>query len=307
MAAALVAAGRPSSLPARDDKTHVFHTRIRSVVQEARSTARSTVRYNLKRPDEVFPLSAALREISGLTILNDRHLGAVEDENADLYILDKRTGEEVATVDFGKKGDYEGVESVGSTVFVLRSDGNIYRFINDGDDKVDADKWETGLSRRNDTEGLAFDPATGRLLIACKEYPGDDLDGYRAIYSVRADEEEKVQAPEYTINMEEIEAALPGSRVEAWLRSFLRRALDVADFKPSAVAVHPATNRIWVLSSVFKSVAVLDRDGDIVAVHKLDPSTLRQPEGLAIDADGTVYIASEGAGGTARLAVFRPI
>ena len=50
----------------------------------------------------------------------------------------------------------------------------------------------------------------------------------------------------------------------------------------------------------------LTRAGTVVASHKLDKDRHKQPEGLALTDDGTLFIADEGGKGKAHLAIYRP-
>jgi hypothetical protein len=36
-------------------------------------------------------------------------------------------------------------------------------------------EYSTSLDKKNDTEGLAYDPVSGDLLIACKKESGDEM------------------------------------------------------------------------------------------------------------------------------------
>ena len=82
--------------------------------------------YTFDRPDTLFRLPNRLREISGLTVLDDQRLGAVQDEKGKLYVLNLHTGEIEDDPRFDKDGDYEGLARVGDRVFVLRSNGTLY-------------------------------------------------------------------------------------------------------------------------------------------------------------------------------------
>ena len=81
--------------------------------------------YRFDQPDAHFKLKNALREISGLTLLDESRIGAVQDEDGKLYIINLETGEVEDDFKFNKDGDYEGVERVGDTLFVLSSSGDL--------------------------------------------------------------------------------------------------------------------------------------------------------------------------------------
>ncbi len=243
--------------------------------------------YRLDAPDAVVELPAELVEVSGLTILPSGRLGAVQDEAGTIYEIDPATGAIVDRLPFEGAGDFEGLALVPDrAVWALRSDGDLYRVFRDSLGTPSVRKVETALRSRNDTEGLAYDAAGDRLLIACKEWPGPGIDDARAVYAFDLATETLSERPAFTL---------------------ARAAVDSdANFRPSALAVHPTSGQIYVLSSVRRAIAVVDRDGGLVAVTDLPAQFAPQPEGLAFAADGTLYVASEGGNGTATLLRYTP-
>ncbi len=244
------------------------------------------VPYRLDAPDAVLLLPGILREISGLTVLPSGNLGAVQDERGAIYEIDPRSGRVVATLPFAKAGDFEGIELAPDAVWALRSDGDLYRVFRDSTGTPTSTKFETALSSANDTEGLAYDPTENRLLVACKEDPGHDLDGVRAIYAFSLATQTLDPRPAFLLD---------------------RTQIDAEDaFKPSALAIHPPTGNLYVLSSVRKALAVLAPDGSLVATVPLDPERFPQPEGIAFAADGTLFISNEGPTGAGTILRFSP-
>jgi len=261
--------------------------------------------YDLAQPTARFKLRPALREISGLTVIDDTLIAAIQDERGAVYVLDVRTGESVRTIDFGGKGDYEGVEAVGDSLYVLRSDGDVYVLPNWRAGKLQVTKEETSLSARNDTEGLGYDPVTRRLLIAAKEKPGDGYKGHRAVYAFDVATREVDDAPVYLVSTA-IDTV--GGPVSRFVRKLAKPISDLSGFKPAGLAVHPVTGHIFVVSSVLKVIVVLDRSGELVAMEPLLDPDIPQPEGIAFLRNGDLLIASEGAGkrGTLTRYAFRP-
>ena len=244
------------------------------------------VPYRLDAPDAVIQLAGSLREISGLTILPSGNLGAVQDERGIIYEIDPLSGQVVAMLPFASAGDFEGIELAPDAVWVLRSDGDLYRVSRDSTGTPAAQKFETALGSSNDTEGLAYDPTENRLLIACKEDPGYGLDRVRSIYAFSLDTETLSERPVFLLE---------------------RTQVDAEDsFKPSALSIHPATGNLYVLSSVRKALAVMAPDGTFIATVPLDPALFPQPEGIAFAADGTLFIANEGPTGAGTILRFSP-
>lgn len=258
----------------------------------ARNEAANGEEYTFDQPALSFVLADELRENSGLAILPNGQIGTVQDEDGIVYALNPETGTIEAEYPFGESGDYEGIEWVGDRGFVLRSDGTLIELVGWPDDVREAQTYETSLKRKNDAEGLGYDAASGRLLIACKEDPGAGLDegDERAIYAFDPETGELTDDPVYVIDLRDIEEL--ASRGGA--------------FRPSAVAVHPSNGDVYVLSGPSQALAILTSGGDLKSVHTLDRSMFEQPEGLAFTSDGTLYISSEGSDGPPMLYRFAP-
>lgn len=251
----------------------------------ADSVATHAVPYTFAAPTAAFDLIPALREVSALTVLANGNLATVQDEAGILYELDPRTGAVVGEQEFKRRGDFEGLERVGDDVWALASDGDLYRIRQQGT-AVDAEHFDTALASRNDTEGLAYDAANDRLLIACKENPGKGLGDVRAVYAFSLRTLTLSPAPVFTLDRRLVDGQQP--------------------FKPSALAIRPATGEVYVLSSVRKAIAVLSPAGVLETVVELPEALFAQPEGMAFAPDGTLFISNEGPHGPATLLRFDP-
>ncbi len=66
------------------------------------------------------------------------------------------------------------------------------------------------------------------------------------------------------------------------------------DFNPSAIAVHPVTHDIYMLSTKdSKCLARYSYDGQFKDVKLFDRKVVPQPEGLCFAPDGTMYVSTE--------------
>lgn len=227
--------------------------------------------YHFDRPAARFTLPYALREISGLTVLGEGYLGAVQDEAGELYILSTETGEVATVVPFGPPGDYEGIERVGDRLFALRSDGVIMELLDWASGRASVRTFETELGSFNcNAEGLGTDG--GRLLIACKE---EASDGRSPIYAFDLSTETLTEASELILDRN----AGPGKEA----------------LRPSALAVDPISGRTVVLSSRREALISITPGGSAaVEVWDIRPAGLPQPEGLAFLPNGDLFISSEG-------------
>ena len=261
--------------------------------------------YAFDRPDTLFRLPNSLREISGLTVLDEETLGAVQDEKGKLYLIDLNTGEIKDDPRFHKDGDFEDLARVDDRVFVLRSDGTLYEITNWRANKLESIKHKTKLSQKHDTEGLVYDAARARLLIACKEYAGKGLKNKKAIYAFDLTSMALTDEPVFTIDLAAFtEQVGAESGPNGLVQRALGPALDLGGFKPAALALHPITGHLYVISSVRKAIVVLNPDGTMETAWMLPDKLFRQPESMAFLPNGDLFIASEGNGKKATLMRF---
>ena len=268
--------------------------------------------YDLDEPDESFKLSGKLDEISGLgRMADEEHLVAVQDELGIIFLLSRKTGKIKEKINFWKNGDYEGVEVVGSDIFVVKSSGTLYRVINAGKEDQRTEKYNSFLNQSNDVEGLAHDPANNRLLLACKAKAaeGKEYNLTKGLYGFDLNTLTLDSLPAFTISLDEVHAYLntsPSIRKLEKLQEFFQPDESEFGFSPSGLAVHPITGEIFIISSVGKILMVLDSEGSILHLEKLKKKIHAQPEGICFDIDGTLYISNEGKNGSAKLHRFDP-
>ncbi len=248
--------------------------------------------FDFKNPTAIVELPKALNEISGLSIVDDSTIVGVQDEKGFIYVIDSRSGDIRERIRFAKNGDYEGIQLVGSDMYVLRSDGDLYRVTNWRSEEPSTERIETFLSERYDTEGLAFQSADSLLLIACKAYAGSNMKGFRAVYAFDLDVDSLRAKPIYAINFDaKRRTDFPGK-----LTDFEKKRDKVRGYRPSGLAVDPLTDNVYILSSGWKSIAVVSQSGLLVNVIDLPDKDFRQPEGIVFDPAGDLYIASEARG-----------
>lgn len=228
-----------------------------------------------QQPQLFVTLPEELREISGLTVRGEELL-AVEDESGKYYpisIIDGMVGE---PVEFWKDGDYEGIELVDQDVWVVKSSGTLYQITGAGTQVQRVEKYNTWLTGDNNVEGLAYDAAHNRLLLACKTDADDDGRSKDNRYVFAFDLDRKVLGERalYTIPCKEYH-----------------------EFSPSALAIQPGTGNLYLTSSVNNQLMVLDPMGEVLETYRFDKDLLPQPEGLAFTPEGTLYISTEARGG----------
>lgn len=249
--------------------------------QAGRLAATFKLPYQLNNPDQTYLLPSELNEISGLTYYKEHTLLCVQDEEAVVYVFDTKHGKVGQQFGFGGYGDFEGIEYVNGQIYVLESNGTLFRF-EPGSTQIGQTK--TDLPKKTEVEGLGYDPKTKRLLIAVKNGEGSSN---KAVYSF--DLLNRAVFKDMSLNDEQLEGA----------------GIDPKTYKPSGIAVHPLTGDWYMLTSAGKRLLITNRQAKIIYSEPLSPKQFRQPEGICFAPNGDLYIASEGKGKKGYILRFR--
>ncbi len=214
------------------------------------------VDYQLTQPDRIFRLLYELEEISGLPYFKDSIIVAVQDEKGKLFFYNK--GKLLDDFRFGKDGDYEGVEVAGDKIYVSKSNGDMYE-INTVSKKTK--RLQTGLSTKNNIEGLTYDRLTYQFILACKDSPdlGEKKYKGKSFFAYDLADDKLVSKPLFHLSLKKIRAFLATQKVK----------IKVSQFKPSGIAIHPITEQTYVLAHSGKRLIVLNKEYQIVGISSL--------------------------------------
>ena len=253
--------------------------------------------YDLNNPSATFELDASLREISGLTTTPKADLlAAVQDEKGQLFYINKKTGQTTPSVIFAEDGDFEGIEFVSDTLWVVKSKGRLYKLWNLDKTPYDMATFKVESLKKANIEGLGYDAKNNRLLLAQK---GDKSDAAtsRSIFAFDLKNQTPSVSKVFDIGLSDFAAFLADKKEKRYrhlTEDYIEKPVPTGvEFGPSGVAVHPLSGNIFVLSSINKVLIVLSSEGKILEMVKLDKNRFPQPEGLCFDADGTMYLSSE--------------
>ena len=254
--------------------------------------------YDLADPKK-FVMSESLREISGIVLLagNPDTMYAIEDETGKLYYFHLGDGK-FPFRRFGGHGDYEDVTILDNKEFVvLRSDGSLFVFptglVRDEglvrDDRSAEVRSYEHILPAGEYEGL-FGDDSGRLIAMCKNCPIDDQQKEVSVYVLK-------YGPDHALAIcDHFRVEVPADKLTSIHRNI--------KFHPSCVARHPLTREWYIISSVNKVLIVLDERWKVKGMYALDPELFKQPEGLAFDRRGNMYISNEGGKGNANVLLF---
>jgi uncharacterized protein YjiK len=231
-----------------------------------------------------------LREISGLTLTADGRMLAHDDERGRIYQIDPKTG--IVVKRFGLKGDpigdFEGITTAGSDIYMLQSDGKLFKFSEGADgEQVSYSQYDTRLGRDCEFEGVAFESESSWLLLACKRNKAKRLKAQLVIFRVPLPISDSSQVSMLTIPLAEVIGS------NRW-----------KSFNPSDIAIDPTTGNYVLVSSQEKALAVIAPDGQVVRAEPL-PEGHTQAEGVAVTRDSILIVSDEATQTPAAITLYR--
>lgn len=236
--------------------------------------------YDLKMPEK-FSLPESLLEVSGIAFRDVNHdtIFAVQDEDGSLFKLGWKDSKQ-QNISFAPSGDYEDLAIMGNQVFVLKSNGNIYSFslANATGKSASNVKEFKKMLPPGEYEGMFYDSLANNLIVLCKECKADKKSKSLTGYTLKQEAGMLTRSGQFNIDYQ----SKAGDKT---IKGML---------KPSALARHPLTKQWYIISSVNKILLITDDEWVIQETHPLRSKNFNQPEGIAFDKRGNLYISNEG-------------
>jgi hypothetical protein len=234
--------------------------------------------YDLNHP-VVVKLKDELNEISGIIYYpKDTGIFAISDATGSLYKIFPDKDALVEKWKFGKNADFEDLQLIDSVFYVLSSKGNIVsvKFITK--DSMQTSNFDFP-DKKSEFEAFYYDSASRKLVLICKDCK-DDKKNNVGTSSFDLATQTYGKGP-FTIDAKKIESLLDKG--------------EKSKFKPSAAAINPLTQELYIVASVNKILAIADKNGVLQKVYPLNPSIYKQPEGIAFTPSGDLLISNESA------------
>jgi hypothetical protein len=253
-----------------------------SCVDKKEKAIASPPGYDINKPEK-YGMPDILQEISGFSFNKGDHslVYAQQDEDGSIFRMPLGTKDHHETK-FAKKGDYEDLAIVNDWVIVLKSNGDLFTIPLSETTKEETTnvKENKDLVPKGEYEGMFANEATGKVYLLCKSCKQDkdskNASGY--ILDFQKDGTFK-PAGNFTVDVSTIDK-LTGKKKNA--------------FHPSALAMNPISNEWFIVSSVNKVLVVTDEKWKIKGAYHLSSNIYNQPEGIAFDKQGNLYISNEG-------------
>jgi uncharacterized protein YjiK len=235
--------------------------------------------YDLTNPIMIH-LKTSLDEISGIAYYGkDNSIFAIDDEEGILYKVFIRKDVQIKKWKFSDEADYEDLVLHDSTFYALQSNGKIKSFTFFTKDSLRIEDYNLAINGTNDFETLYYDSHLHKIILLCKECETDTKASTSA-YAFDPVTHVFDNNPFFSVNGEDVGEEL---------------GIEDIRFKPSAAAVHPLTNDVYIISSENKALVIANHYGKVKDVYELDPRLFKQPEGITFTPAGDLLISNESA------------
>lgn len=232
-----------------------------------------------------------LREISGLALLANGRVLAHDDEVGRIYEIDPKTGviERRFALSGSPRGDFEGITVAGDDIYLLQSDGWLFKFqIAPDGDEAPYERFNTQLGKECEFEGVAYEPDSSQLVLPCKKvHKNKSLKHDIVIYKVMLPLSKPLRTTVMTIPVDDV--------------------LDANHWKeisPSDIAIDPVTRNYVLVAAREKALVIVSPDGQLLRAEALPPGH-EQAEGVAVTPDGILIISDEATRTPAAITLYR--
>jgi len=256
----------------------------------------SVLPYDFNFPYSYFELDETLKNISGISGSSDpRSIVALNDDEGKFYYIDKKSGKVTKDVFFVTEGEFGDVDMVGQDMYAVKNSGQLFKISNLNAANRTVKQLRTGLPRTEIIEGLTYDLAYNRLLLAAKGMKEGEFS--RKVYSFDLKTNVCDPNPTFEITLASFKEFL-SNKSDKQYQKLREEFVDKPntkgfDFMPTSIAVHPITNNIYIASGDNNMMLVLSPNGQILDMVKFKKEHHYKVEGICFDSEGTLYISDE--------------
>jgi hypothetical protein len=251
--------------------------------------------YDLVNPNSIDVLPKILMEVSGLSNIDNNTFACIQDEKGMLFICDLLGRKIKQEYHFGYDGDYEGIAKVNEDIYILRSDGMIFKVSDFQKPDFKVDSFRTHIPATNN-EGMCYDKEHNRLLIGSKGKIGGGsvYKDLRAIYTF--DLKTNLLEQLFTIDVQDLKVFAIKHNIKLQSESKKKRNVNepIIKFMTSEIAIHPFSKKLYLLSAKDYLFFIFNMNGEVEHIEALNPKVFNKAEGMTFLDNGDLLISNEG-------------
>jgi SdiA-regulated len=236
--------------------------------------------FDFSKPNDIIVLPKELKEISGISLINDSLVAAISDAKPFLFIYNLNQRKILDQIEIEGAIDLEDIIVIRNDAYALQSNGKLWK-IGDYLTKPIIQSYILQLDPPFELEGLCANQTSDSLFFAAKFWR-------------KKGENKKSSLPVWAYSIKEKELNIsPIFSIQTGIASKKKEHL----FHTSAILQLNAPLAWVAVSTNEKFIAEFGENGNLVKIIPLDQEVFTQPEGITIDKEGNIYISNEGKNG----------
>ena len=246
--------------------------------------------FDLANPSTVSSFPMGVASFSDVTMLDSTHMIGIEPVNGNVMMIDLLNNSIASQLSLGSEFKFVDVSKMDSTLILFDSNSKVHFLLPPYDSTSFVSTNET--KENFSTSGICFHESTKRLFLLSEAQEKEEGQFSSFLYAFNLNKRQLREEPLFEINSFAIETfainnnlRLPRNKV-----TYAGDTVEGLNFTPSALAIHPKTNEIYVLSSDDRTLVVYNQFGDVVNFTVLDAMIFSKPSGMTFQENGDLLI-----------------
>jgi hypothetical protein len=246
--------------------------------------------FDLEHPNSIVPLPMGNMPLSDLTLLDSTQMFCIQSSTGGVVIYDLDSNKISASLSLGIQEVIRDIVVVDSSLLLFDENMSVYRSY------APFDSLHTTQLTKGNTSwksaSICHHAMTHRLFIVGSV---DNLEQTeRFVYTYNLNNTKFQEEPLFQFDVSALETFAQTNNIK--INTFKVNAMQDTvlgfNFIPTAIAVHPKTNDIYILSSIDRTLAVFNQFGELVNLAVLEPRQFPVPSGMVFNAQGDLYISN---------------
>ena len=248
--------------------------------------------FDLEHANSIQQLPMGNAPLTHLSMIDSVNYVCIQSQTGNVVLYNIDSNRVSSPLNFGLLKPFRDVIVVDSSLFLFDDDMSVYR------SHAPFDSMSTVKLVDGNTDfksgGICLHAITHRLFII-KDVPLNDTENSkRAVYTYNLNKTQFIEEPLFTFDVEDLDAFAEKNNVKIgfFKQDEFGDTIHGLSFIPTAIAVHPKTNEIYILSSVDKTIAVFNQFGELVNMAVLTDRAFSNPSGMTFNALGDLFISN---------------
>ena len=247
---------------------------------------------NLAQSDQISLLPMGIESFSDIAFLDSTILICLQEDKSSLVLFDLSSNQVSTPITINLPNKIIDFSRIDSTIILLDDQVQVHFLLPPYD--------SSSLVTENDILGnwksaaTCIHESTKRMFILTQNNFDVDNPVSNSIYTYTISKRKLNEKALFDISISDIEMFAIENNIATPQNKFtdLSDSLSQLIFNPSAMAIHPKTNEIYILSSENRSIVVFNQFGEVQDLFFLDEKLVSNPKAMTFHPSGDLLISN---------------